>query len=112
MPKIVQQILWLAYPLCGLLGWYFYNKSQHEERRLMIEKGMNPKENRNAPPKTRFLWLKLGIVIAGLGFGFFVIALLVDLHLVGQSDAIYPAILCLCGGGSLIISSYLDLREK
>lgn len=112
MPKIVQLILWLAYPFCGLLGWYFYTKYKHEERRLMIEKGLNPKEDVQSRQYIKSFWLKLGIVIVGLGLGFFVIALLIDLHVIGQSDAIYPAILCLCGGGALVIASCIDPRKK
>jgi hypothetical protein len=112
MPKIVQLILWLAYPFCGLLGWYFYVKYKHEERRLMIEKGLNPKEDVQSHQNIKSFWLKLGIVILGFGLGFFIISLLIDLHVIGQSDAIYPAILCLCGGGALVFASYISLRKK
>jgi hypothetical protein len=112
MLKIIWPIMWLAFPLFGFFGWYFYNKSKHEERKLLIEKGINPEQFSSSFKSFRFPWLKLGIVVVGLGVGLLVLALLVDLHVTGQSDAIYPAVLCLCGGGSLVIANYLDHRKN
>lgn len=105
-------MVWLTFQTSAFLGWYFYNSSKHAERRLLIEKGINPEESPNSSNKSGFPWLRLGVVIMGLGLGFFLIALLVNLHLTGRSDALYPAILCLCGGGSLVIAHYIDHRKK
>ena len=112
MPKLFLLIMWLAFPLFGFFGWFFYHKSKHEERKLLIEKGINPEEFSKTTQYFKFFWFKLGMVVMGLGLGLFVIALLVNLHLIGQSDAIYPGILCLCGGGSLVIANYLAQRKN
>jgi hypothetical protein len=112
MPKLFLLIMWLAFPLFGFFGWFFYNKSKHEERKLLIEKGINPEEFSRSNQNFKFFWFKLGMVVMGLGLGLFVIALLVNLHLIGQSDAIYPGVLCLCGGGSLVVANYLADRRK
>jgi hypothetical protein len=112
MPKILWLFMWLAFPLLGFFGWFFYAKSKHEERKMLIERGMHPDEFSKSAQNFKFFWLKLGMVAMGFGVGLFVIALLVNLHLTGQSDAIYPAILCLCGGGSLVIANYLVNRRN
>lgn len=113
MLKIVQLILWFVYPICGLLGFLFYNRSRSEERRLMIEKGLEPHDRPDdRAQKFKIFSLKAGIVITGLGLGLLIIVILVNLHVTGQSDAIYPAILCLCGGGALVFANIIDLRKK
>lgn len=105
-------LIYLAFPICGLLGWYFHDKFKYEERKLMIEKGMHPDVSSGSSDRRNFIWVKLGIVVLGLGIGFLIVALLVNLRLTGHSDAIYPAVFCLCGGGSLVIAHIIDSRKK
>lgn len=105
-------IVWLAFPVCGYFGWYYYNKCRHEERKLLIEQGKNPDEFSNRRKDFRFPWFKIGAVIISLGIGLFIITLLINFHLIGHSDAIFPAILCICGGAGLIIATYIDKPKK
>lgn len=105
-------IKWLIFPILGYLGWHYYNKARHEERKLLIEQGTNPDEVLKTPKASRFPWLKIGVVVTALGIGLFIITLLINFHLIGQSEAIFPAILCLCGGLGLIIANYMDNHKK
>jgi hypothetical protein len=104
--------MWLAFPLLGFFGWFFYAKSKHEERKMLIERGINPDEFSKSTQNFRFFWIKLGMVVIGLGFGFLVISIMVNLHMTGESDAVYPGVLCLFGGGALVIANYLDHRKN
>ena len=112
MPKIVELFLWLAYPFCALAAWYYYIRYKHQERIHMIEKGIRPEDHLPSQDRGRSLWLKLGMVVMGLGLGLLIITILVNLHLTGQSDAIYPSILCLCGGGALVAANFINPRKK
>lgn len=109
---LIWLIVWLAFPVCGYFGWYYYNKSRHEERKLLIAQGKNPDEFLKPRKPFRFPWLKIAAVIVSFGIGLFIISLLINFHWVGQSDAIYPAILCICSGGGLLIANYIDNRQK
>lgn len=105
-------IICILFLLCVFFAWYFYNKSKHEERKLLIQQGMNV---RDAFPKDRMFktfWLKLGVLVLGLSIGLIIISVLVNLNMIGRSDAIYPAILGVCGGGALVISHHMENNKK
>lgn len=108
---LLNALIWIAFPVCGLIGWIYYIKSQNEERKLWIERGVDPSSMLNPKKRFQFPWLKLGMIILGLGTGFLTIALLINFNIIGHSDAIYPAILCISGGTGLIIAHYLKKPE-
>jgi|GEM_PF-3888803 len=116
MPPIILQILktiiWLAFPVCGLIGWIYYSKARHEERKLWIEQGQNPNDHEEKKETSSDIWLKLGIVVASLGVGLLIITLLINFDSIGHSDAVFPAILCICGGAGLLLAHYLGQRNK
>lgn len=105
--QILKTIIWLAFPICGLIGWIYYNRARHEERRLWIEQGQNPDNYVDKKNPASQIWLKLGMVVLFLGLGLLIIAILVHFSIMGNSPAIYPAILAICGGAGLILSHYL-----
>lgn len=105
-------IIWLAFIISGFLGWYFYNKSRHEERKLLIEKGKNPYDNLTPKTKDRSIWLKIGIIAISLGIGLLIMTALINLNWDGRSGLIFPAVLSLCGGIGVVIAQYLGNKQK
>lgn len=106
-------IIVLSLILSAFFAWFFYNKSRHEERKLMIQQGGDFSDNQFFPKENAFkyVWLKLGILVVGIGTGLMIIAIVsnLDVHLNG---AIYPGIIGLCGGGAMIFSHYLVKKDK
>ncbi len=105
-------VVWISFLVCLFLAWYFSHKGRHEERKMLIQKGLNTDDLLKSEGRFRFPWFKSGIVIIGLSVGLGIIAILVNLGLTSRSDAIYPAILGLCGGSSLVIAHFIDKRSK
>ncbi len=104
--------VWIPFIICLFLAWYFSHRAGHIERKMLIEKGLSLEDLLKSERGFRFPWLKLGIVIIGLSVGFIIIAVLATYDLTGKSDAIYPAIFGLCGGGSLLVAHFIDKRSK
>lgn len=106
-------IIFLSLILSIFFAWFFYNKSNHEQKTLIIEQGGDfsgtqffPKQN-----SFKYVWLKLGILVVGISIGLVIIALISNLdgHLNGT---IYPGIIGLCGGGAMVFSHYLVKKDK
>jgi hypothetical protein len=112
MKDLFYYFVWISFLTCLFLAWYFSHKARHEERKMLIQKGLNADDLVKTEKGFKFPWFKLGIVIIGLSVGLGIIAILVNLGLTGRSDAIYPAILGLCGGSSLVIAYFIDKRSK
>jgi hypothetical protein len=108
---IVIASLWVVCGIGIFLAWYFIHKARHQERLLMIEKGMNPNDagGRNGLKSTM---IKLGVVVIGLSIGLFIIAMLVQFHSLGKSDAVPMSILGLCGGISLIVANRVSFIKQ
>lgn len=108
----IYMIVWLAFLVSGVLGWYFYNKVKLEEKKLRMEHGLDPEDPNRRDRRWHFPWLKLGIVVISLGVGLLLIALMVNYTVIGHSDGIYPAILCICGGLGLVIAHFVPSHHK
>jgi hypothetical protein len=64
-------LVWLGFFASILLGWYFYLKARTKERMALIEKNADLSEIYKVREfRFRFPWLKLGMIITGVGFGF------------------------------------------
>ena len=106
-------IILLSLILSAFFTWFFYDKSRHDERKLMIQQGGDLSENLFLPKENslKYVWLKLGILVVGIGIGLMIIAIVsnlsVDIH-----GAFYPGIIGLCGGGAMIFSHYLVKKDK
>ena len=96
--------IWLSLLIFVFLAWFFNNKAKQDERKLLIQQGIDTEKLFNKNSFDSFWLIKLGIVLLGVAAGLIVIVLLVNLGLTGRSDAIYPAILSACIGISLIIA--------
>jgi hypothetical protein len=95
-----------------------YIKSR--ENMALIERGINPKQNRSGPRP--FVTLKYGLLLAGAGAGL-LIAFLVDRFVdhkaflpSGQTyyedyPQIYFSLVALCGGLGLVLSYMIEKRQ-
>ena len=106
-------IIVLSLILSAFFAWFFYNRSRHEERKLMIQQGGDFSGNQFFPKENSFkyLWLKLGILVVGIAIGMVIIGIIsnLDVHLNG---IIYPGIIGLFGGGAMIFSHYLVKKDQ
>ncbi|WP_299288359.1 DUF6249 domain-containing protein [uncultured Mucilaginibacter sp.] len=105
-------LIGITFCICIFLAWYFTHKARHQERLMMIEKGMNPIEELNKESAVKSALFKLGIVIIGLSIGLAIIGILVEFHSLGRSNATPMSILGICGGAALVIANRLSSTKK
>jgi len=105
-------LMGITFCICIFLAWYFTHKARHQERLMMIEKGMNPNDELNKEGGIKSAMFKLGIVIIGLSIGLAIIAILVEFHSLGGSNATPMSILGICGGAALVIANRLSSTKK
>jgi hypothetical protein len=79
---------------------------------MMIEKGLDPNEELNKEGGLKSAMFQLGIVIIGLSIGLAIIAILVEFHSLGESNAAPISILGICGGVALVIANRLSSAKK
>lgn len=108
---IILGLITVTFGVCIFLAWFFTHKARHQERLLMIEKGMNPNEESNREGGLKSIMVKLGILIIGLSIGLAVIAILVQFDSLGRSNAVPMSILGICGGVALVVANRLSARK-
>ncbi len=90
--------------ICLFVSAIFYFKAKHNEKMLLIEKGLTgthlPKRNTNS-------LLKTGIVIIGISIGLVINSFIDDF----TGDAALIAVVGICGGLSMIIANRLDKKD-
>ncbi|MGN6568366.1 MAG: DUF6249 domain-containing protein, partial [Flavipsychrobacter sp.] len=84
------------------------------ENMAMLEKGLNPRENRTKIATQPFMSLKFGLLLVGAGLGLFA-AYLFDVnisaaHNTVDSSPLYPSLIGIGGGLGLIISYLIERR--
>ena len=87
---------------------YFFLRARHAERMAMIEKG-TPSPDWKPAPSSNLLGVKIGMLFFGIGFGILIAYILHFILGVDQS-ALYPGMMFLFGGGSLVVSYFVELR--
>lgn len=90
------------------LAWYFSHKAKSKERILIIEKGLDLEKFLNNKPSNTFL--KISVLIIGLGIAFVLQSVLVRLDI--NDEPPYLAVLFLCGGVSLYIVHRINRRKN
>ncbi len=75
MEELMFGLIWLGFFATLFFGWYFYLQARNKERMALIERNADVTEIYK-PRSSHFPWLKLGMLIAGLGLGFIVTMLL------------------------------------
>jgi hypothetical protein len=112
MSPYLQFFIWLTFLVFGFLSYFFYNKAKQEEKKLLIERGVDPNKFVKSQKKDSYWLTKLGIVLIGLAVGLIIIVILVNFHMTGNSDAIYPAIITTSVGISLIIANRMKKKNN
>ncbi len=74
---------------------------------MLIEKGVNT-EKILKKDRFKISWLKLGIIIVGLGLGLALVGILLQLQLIKGGDPFVLAILVLSVGLSFIIANSVE----
>jgi hypothetical protein len=84
---------------------YTFIKASHLERMAKIEKGIDT----NVPSNSRYIELKLGMLMVGISFGL-LLAYLIEKTLKIDEVVFYPSFMLLFGGVSLIASFFWAKR--
>ena len=101
-------LLIIAFPVCGLIGYYI--KTKNQERIRLIEKGLNPDEGLNISEYQKQTNLKNGVLLVSLAIGLFVGHLLVISCDKLDNFITYLSMLLLFGGIGFLIN-FLILRN-
>jgi hypothetical protein len=112
MSGIIFTILFLAFLTVAFLAWYFTHKTREKERLIMLEKGMElPDFAAGWQFNFRFPWLKMGLVIVGIGLGLLVGTIAENLTSF-RGVPLEPVMMLLFGGIGMIIAHYADRDGK
>ena len=101
-------MLIVAFPICGLIGYYI--KTKNQERLKLIEKGINPDDGLSISDYHRQSNLKNGILFISLGLGLFIGHLLV-LNFSQLDNLITYATMLLIFGGIGFLINYFIIRN-
>ncbi|MCB9285237.1 MAG: hypothetical protein H6563_14290 [Lewinellaceae bacterium] len=86
---------------------YFFIRARHDERMAMIEKGTLAEDKKVSSPN--FIGIKIGMLFFGVGVG--LIAAYILSQFPGRDhEALYPALMFLFGGASLVSSYFVEMR--
>lgn len=90
----------------------FFLKASHTERMAKIERGLLDEERDRR--HRSFLEVKIGMLMAGLGIGLLSALSVEKMTAVSEASVMYPALMFVCGGLSLLASYFLvdRLRQK
>lgn len=94
--------------------WGFTLLTRHKERMTMIEKGLKPEDMKALYQRGTLRINPLGSLKWGMIFSFVGVAALIGMYLRTAyyvEEGIYPALMCLFGGGGLI-AFYLLANKK
>lgn len=107
-------LIWLVFFACIFLGWYFYLKARNKERMALIEKNADVSEIFKVREiRFRFPWLKLGMIITGVGLGLCLTIVLMVFpeieNIINETGGIVPiALMLFFGGVGTVVAHYLD----
>jgi len=108
-PLLFLTILLVTFTVCVFLTWYYYHKAKTKERLILLERNIDLSELIKKEQQFNFPWLKVGILLTGIGIAFGLQAILVRLSV--TDEPLYLFVLFVCGGISLIIANYVDRRK-
>ena len=98
----------IAFVTAIVFVWYFYLKMRNKERMALIEKGKDIPSVSNS----KFPWLKIGIIITGVGIGMFTASFFQSFQarnpLYIDSGFILWMSILIFGGIAMIIASFVD----
>jgi hypothetical protein len=104
-------MVWLGFFASILLGWYFYLQARHKERMALIEKNADLSEVFKAR-EYHFPWLKLGMLIGGIGIGlcvaFFLIINMGEHVIGGGRETVALGSILIFGGTGLVAAHFIE----
>ena len=118
---ITVTIAWLGFFSAIVLSFYFYIRFRNKERLALIEKGVDVSEIFKTKEFTfKFPWLRLGILILGIGTGLLVAYILIDYlptpardpNYSYNRDIILMSSLLIFGGLGLILGNVFERLGK
>ena len=118
MEEFSLALIWLGFFASIVLGLYFYFSARHKERMALIEKNADVSEIfKPREIRFRFPWLKIGMMIAGVGFGVCLIPFLssqipaiYNLRGMGK-DIMTMGSMLFFGGLGLVIAYFIEKRK-
>lgn len=101
-------LLIVAFPVCGLIGYYM--KTKNQERMKLIEKGINPDEGLSISEYRKQTSLKNGVLFISLGLGLLLGHLLYINYDTMDMFVTYLTMLLIFGGIGFLIN-YLIIKN-
>lgn len=115
MDDVMRAFVWLGFFAAIFLGWYYYLKARNKERMALIESGKDVSEIYSKQEiRFRIPWLKIGLLVTGVGFGLcFILFLNVSVPdferlINNMEEAYFLSSMILFGGLGIILGHYLD----
>ena len=116
MTQIMTTLTWLGFFTAIILSYYFYLRYRNKERMALIEKGVDVSEvYKRREISFKFPWLRLGMLIIGIGSGIFIAymyTVLVSQRFTGQNHAYEDIIMAwailIFGGLGIIVGNILE----
>lgn len=118
MEDVMIALTWLGFFAAVFLGWYFYLKARNKERMALIEGGKDVSEIFSKQEiRIRIPWLKIGLLVTGIGFGLCLILVLMAIPALKETvhnmeEAYIISSMILFGGFGIISGHYLDKPKQ
>ena len=107
---ILQTLTWIGFFTACVLSYYFYQRFRNKERMALIDKGVDVSEiYKSRDISFKFPWLRLGILVLGIGSGILVAYLLIDQLPMPSRDQSYQQSVSIILTFSLLIFGGLGL---
>ncbi|MEM6344822.1 MAG: DUF6249 domain-containing protein [Bacteroidota bacterium] len=88
----------------------FFLRARHIERMAMIHEGI-PLHDPERKRSSRFLSIKIGLFMCGIGLGLFMGFVCEHILHFGGFE-LYPALMFFCGGAGLVLAYFFEIRQE
>lgn len=119
MRYFMETLIWLGFFAAVFFSFYFYLKHRNRERMALIEKGVDISEIYKKRDFTfRFPWLRMGMLIVGIGVGLLVAYVLIEVpppnfrHGNDAEEIIISFSLLIFGGLGIVVGNTMDRIAK
>ncbi|MEI6139717.1 MAG: DUF6249 domain-containing protein [Mariniphaga sp.] len=115
MEELSIMFIWLGFFASIFFGWYYYLQARHSERMALIEKNVDVTEIfRVRKTKFSFPWFKIGMMVTGVGLGFF-LAMFITYYSRIPAEIAEPILigfLLFFGGMGIIIAYFIEKPKE
>ena len=108
-------LVWLGFFASIFFGWYYYLQARHSERMALIEKNVDVTEIfRVRKTSFSFPWFKIGMMITGVGLGFFLSMFITYYSRIPEeiAEPIFVGFLLFFGGLGIIIAYFIEKPKE